>query len=273
MSEILTNSFFLTAMYIILALIATKIVGFIFNKDKFSRQIHFKFFKNVFYVIIWVILIVFILYLFIDTEKLTTTVLASSGIAAAAIGLAAQDSFSNIMSGLFISIFKPFNIGDRIEILGDNVAGFVEDITLRHTIVRTYMNARIIVPNMVMNQAKIINTTFTKGASYKLVVQVAYESRDKRERAKEIIEEVIMNHPLFYDIRPENEVKKGKKPVNAMLSEFCESGIEYSALMWTENIIDNPIACSDCRIEILNRFDEEGIEIPYNKIVIKADNE
>ena len=51
-----------------------------------------------------------------------------------------------------------------------------------------------------------------------------------------------------------------------------ESGIDLRVLMWTENVIDNNKACSDCRLKILDRFEEENIEIPYNKLVVIDDN-
>lgn len=258
-----------TAFILLMVGITNRLITKAFNRDKIRSMLHMKFIKNILKAIIWIIGITSIASQFSTFSKLANTILAGSGILAAVVGLAAQESFANILSGMFISLFRPFDVGDRVQIVGDDATtGFIEDITLRHTVIRTYMNARVIIPNSVMNSCKLINTTFTKGGSYKINVTIAYEDKEKRHKAKEILEDVVTNHPLFYDRRTEAEKEAGVKATEALCSNFGESGIDFSILMWTENIADNPKACSDCRMEILDRFEEAGIEIPYNKIVI-----
>lgn len=249
-----------------LAFILVKLISKLFKNNKSTDLIHIKFIKNILVAFIWVCAIATIASQFAGFNKLANTILAGSGILAAIIGLAAQESFANIFSGLFISMFKPFNIGDRIRIVGDDTAGFVEDINLRHTVIRTYTNVRIIIPNSIMGSAKIENSTYTKGASYPIELDVAYECKDKRYRALEIMEEVVTSHEKFYDNRTLEQIKQGVKPVTALCTEFGESGIHLKILMWTEEFGDNALACSECRMRILDKFEEEGIEIPYNKI-------
>lgn len=249
-------------------LVGTKLINYWFNKPKVKNLIHIKFIKNILIAVVWVAAISTIISLFSGFSKLVNTLLAGSGILAAILGMAAQESFSNIFSGLFISIFKPFNIGDRIQIVGDNTAGFVEDITLRHTVIRTYTNVRLIIPNSVIGKSEIENSTYSKGASYPIDVTIAYEDRDKRYRALEIMEEIVASHPKFYDNRTDEQKKNGSKPVTALCTQLCESGINLRILMWTEYVQDNQLACSECRLKILDRFEEEGIEIPYNKLVV-----
>ena len=84
------------------------------------------------------------------------TLLAGAGVAALVAGLASQQALSNITSGLFLIIFKPFRIHDRIK-FQDEYSGTVEDITLRHTVIRDFDNNRIIVPNSVISNQVIIN--------------------------------------------------------------------------------------------------------------------
>lgn len=257
-----------SAIIIIITSVISKIVSKTLSKNKNDSMIHWKFMKNVVIAVIWIIGLTSVASQFSTFSKLANTILAGSGIIAAVIGLAAQESFANIFSGLFISLFKPFNIGDRISIIGDDTAGFVEDITLRHTVIRTYMNARVIIPNSIMSTSKIVNTTYSKGGSYKIEVTIAYENKEKRYLAQKILEEVVISHPLFYDKRTEEEKEAGIPPVRALCSAFESSGIKFTILMWTENIADNTTACSDCRMQILDRFEEAGIEIPYDKIHI-----
>ena len=258
---------------VIISYIIVKVISKLFSKQLVYNKIHIKFFKNILVAIVWILDIVYIASNFKAFSNIASTVIAGSGIAAVIVGLAAQESFANIFSGILISLFKPFDIGDRVKIVGDDTAGFVEDITLMHTVIRTYMNVRIIIPNSVIGKAKIENSTYSKGACYPIDVTIAYENKDKRHRALKIMEEVVTHHPLFYDNRTDEQKKSNKKPVEATCIALNSSGINLRILMWTENVVDNNKACSDCRMKILDRFEEEGIEIPYNKIVLLSENE
>ena len=272
MSNILISKWLIigvkTTIIAIVTIVANKVISKTLDKDKLNSFIHIKFIKNILKAVVWIVGISLIISQFTVFSKLTNTILAGSGILAAILGLAAQESFSNIFSGLFISMFKPFNIGDRIKIVGDDTAGFVEDITLRHTVIRTFLNVRIIIPNSIIGASKIENSTYEKGASYPIDVCIAYEDKEKRYRALEIMEEVVTSHPMFYDNRDEEAIKQNKKPTTALCTSLGESGINLRVLMWTEHVIDNNLACSECRMKIMDRFEEEGIEIPYNKIVV-----
>ena len=156
-----------TLITLFLTGVTVKVIGNIFGKQQIANRIHIKFLKSILIAVVWIIAITSIASQFDALSGIANTILAGSGIIAAVLGLAAQESFANIFSGLLISIFKPFDIGDRIKIVGDDTAGFVEDITLRHTVIRTYMNVTIIIPNSVIGSSKIENTSYIKGASYK----------------------------------------------------------------------------------------------------------
>ncbi|MBK6829965.1 MAG: mechanosensitive ion channel [Flavobacteriales bacterium] len=85
-----------------------------------------------------------IIYSIPSFKHIAVTVFAGAGILVAIVGLAAQDAFSNIISGVFIVAFKP-SAGDQVSVAGHS--GVVEDITLRHTVIRTLENRRAIIPN------------------------------------------------------------------------------------------------------------------------------
>lgn len=82
-------------------------------------------------------------------NTLAISLLASSGIAIAIVGIACQQLFSNIISGIFIQLCSPFTIGDILTI--KNATGKVEDMTLYHIILLTPENKKIIVPNALFN--------------------------------------------------------------------------------------------------------------------------
>lgn len=246
------------AVVLVITFIVVKITAKIFRRDKLKNELHIKFIKNFILAAEWTIGICLALYSFDMFKHFSKTMLTGSGIIAVILGLAAQESVSNLFSGIFICLFKPFNIGDRISIDSDGVYGFVEDITLRHTVIRTYTNIRLIVPNSIIAKAKIENSTYSDGAAYNIEVTIAYEDKDKRHRAMEIMEEVVKSHPKFY--------KNKESATKALCSGFGENGIQLKVMMWTKDVNDNILACSECRMQILDRFEEEGIEIPYNKL-------
>ena len=245
---------------LIITLIITKITKKAFKHSKTKDTLHIKFIQNLAIGAEWVIGAASALYSFSAFQHIAGTLLAGSGIVAIILGLAAQESFANLFSGIFICLFKTFNIGDRISIDNDSTYGFVEDITLRHTVIRTYTNVKVLIPNSIIAKSKIENTTYSDEAAYPIEVVIAYENKEKRYKAMEIMADVVKSHPLFYQDRADS--------VNVLCTAYEESGIRLKVVMWTKTVQDNIQACSDCRIAILDRFEQEGIEIPYNKVVV-----
>jgi len=104
---------------------------------------------------IYVIGLMLIIYQIPQLRSLVTAILAGASIAGLAIGFAAKDSLSNFTSSIFIAIFQPIRVGDLVDFRGEY--GQVEDLTLRHTVIRTTDNKRIIVPNSIISNEPIIN--------------------------------------------------------------------------------------------------------------------
>lgn len=203
-------------------------------------------------------------------SKVLSTILAGSGILALALSLSAQESLNNIISGMFITLFKPFEIGDRVTLTGSGLTGTVEDITLRHTIVKTFTNTRVVVPNATMNKEIIENSNLIDPRVSSFVdVEVAYES--DIEKAMEIMAEVIAGHPFYWDVRTEEEMETVPK-VKVYVRALEPRGVSLRANMWTRTVSENFEACSDVRLAIKRAFDKAGIEIPYTKYTILHQN-
>ncbi len=134
-------------------------------------------------------------------NSLATTLLAGAGIAGLAIGFAAKDSLSNFTSGIFIAIFQPFRVGDFVDFKGDY--GQVEDLTLRHTIIRTSDNRRIIVPNSIMGAEPIINWSIRE-PEITWSVDFDLQKASDIDRARDIILEAARIHPLVLKDKPMN---------------------------------------------------------------------
>lgn len=195
-------------------------------------------------------------------ESVLGKIWGSAGIIAVVVGLAAQESMGNFVNGLLISTFKPFKIGDLVKVNNGEYEGFVVDISLRDTVIQTYENTKIIIPNSTMNKAVLENvseTDQTKGNF--LTLDIAYES--DLDLAMSIVKEEIMKHPSFLDPRSEEEIKNKVEPVVIRLTSFNESSMTLRTTIYSRTNAEGFAMLSDLRIAIKKRFDKEGIEFPY----------
>lgn len=268
LAEVKWLAVFLEAVLILVfTCLVVRLIHRAFQRIGNQKNLNLKFLKSFLTGLVWVLGVIQVIALIPGMSNLTRTVLAGSGIAAVVIGLAAQESFSNLISGMLIAFFHPFQVGDRVHLINSNITGWVEDITLRHTIIRTVSNSRIIIPNADMSKEKIENSDYSdSAASTFLEVSVAYES--DLEKAMEVMARVIGEHPMFYDTRTEEQKEEGIPRVKVFVKEFGDSGIVLRAGMWTKTANENYEACSDARLGIKKAFEEEGIEIPYQKVIL-----
>ncbi len=186
-------------------------------------------------------------------------------------GLAAQQAFSNIISGIFIVIFKPFRVGDLIRV-GQSHYGIVEDITLRHTVIQNFENKRVIVPNAVISADTVINESIVDSKVCRFIEYgISYDS--DIDLAISIIQDVAMHHKYFFDNRTKAEKKSGLPAVVIRVSSFGDSSVNLKALVWTRDPLNAFEMHSDINKEVKRRFDNEGVEIPfpYRTVVFKKD--
>ena len=253
-----------TTVTVVLIILATLVIGVLHRvlyKRVSPKHLFWLFANSIIQGLIYVVGVILAVSRVPQLSRLTTTLLAGSGIVALAVSLSAQESLGNIVSGLFISLFRPFNVGDRIKLVSSGVVGYVESITLRHTVIKTMTNTRITVPNSVLNKEIIENSNLVETmASYYVDVSISYES--DVERARRIMADIVGSHPLYVDVRKSRSEEK----VPVLMRAFESSGIALRARVWTKTVDDNFKACSDIRIELLRQFRNAGIEIPYTKI-------
>ena len=194
-------------------------------------------------------------------KAIASSMLTGAGILALVAGFASQHALSNVMSGIFVIIFKPFRVGDRLKIK-DTLNGFVEDITLRHTVIRDLENKRIIIPNTVISNEIIVNSDYVDEKICKIMdFSISYESDLKL--AKKIIAEETENHSFFIDIRNEAEIKDNTPKVIVRVISLGESSVNLRTWAWAQNNATGFVLACDLLESIKLRFDAEGIEIPY----------
>lgn len=243
------------ALIVVVTLLLAWIVAKI-GRKYWNEKLHHRLLLNIIKALLYITGAVFALDQIPNLNRAFSTLLAGSGIAALAISLAAQESLSNVINGLAISASKPFAVGDRVRLIGGNITGYIEDITMRHTIVRTFMNSRVIIPNSVINKDMIENSNFLEDrASGFIDVVITFDS--DMERACAIMADVVEKHPDFVDTRGPGEMHLPKVPV--YVRTLSVYGVELRASMWTANIGSNFSACSDVRRRLKNEFDASGI--------------
>ncbi|MDQ3100121.1 MAG: mechanosensitive ion channel family protein [Bacteroidota bacterium] len=221
----------------------------------------YKFLKNALRFIVVLVTIGAIIYVIPSIKHMAVTLFAGAGILVAILGLATQRAFSNIISGIFIVSFKPFRVGDIIKI-GAMHSGAVEDITLRHTVILTFENRRVIVPNSIISEETIINSSIEDEATCQFVeVSISYES--DLDLAMSIMQQEAEAHPACMDRRPRQELESGMTRVVVRLITLGESSILLRAFVWAAD----PIIARQMQFDLFRsiklRFDREGIVIPY----------
>lgn len=220
------------------------------------------FIKKVKKLIIYSLMLLMIMGQFETFHKFSVTLLSGLGIGSVVLGLAAQESLKDFFGSFALVIGDAFEVGDFIECTSLGVSGTVEDITMRHTIIRTINNRRIIIPNGQLNSYTIENFNYSDNENMKLVdFTVSYES--DVDKAMNIIKEEMkkMYHP-----NPKGKNKDVEFP-KVRVASWNDSSITLRAWVWGKDNSETFENMYNLNYIIKKRFDKEGIEIPYPHVV------
>ncbi|MEO1021959.1 MAG: mechanosensitive ion channel family protein [Bacteroidota bacterium] len=229
---------------------------------------NYRFLQNAVTAFIYTIALIVILYSIPQLRAYGVTLFAGAGVVTIVLGFASQEALSNIVGGIFIVIFKPFRIKDIVQI-GTNT-GVIEDITLRHTVIKDWDNKRIIIPNSTISRETIINWNVADPRiCNRIEVGISYDS--DLDLAKTILAEEAIKHPLHIDVRTPQDIADGKPQILIRLVNFAESSIMLRVFIWTKDPVSGFELKSDYLSAVKKRFDAEGIEIPfpYRTLVFK----
>lgn len=194
----------------------------------------------------------------------TSQILMSSSLIVVVLGFVFQEGLTNIVHGFILSIFKPFQIGDRVKITidGESITGYVKSIDLRSTIIQNVVNSsHVIVPNSKMDMCVIDNSYFDSSSvsSNFLDFSITYESN--LEKALYVTAQEIEAHPYVRAVRASKEITD---PVSVLVRELGDSGICLRASVMTKTVEENFAACSDIRRHLIHRFQmESDLEFAY----------
>ncbi|GIV35127.1 MAG: mechanosensitive ion channel protein MscS [Chitinophagales bacterium] len=293
MDTILQNDFFLhdfftreywkqhfsTVLQIVIILaityIVNRVVGFLFRR--FIRRASYsntgvtklQFFRHFITAAIYIMGGAIAMHTIPALRALSVSIFAGAGILAAIAGFASQQAFSNVVSGMFIVLFQPYRVNDRIRV-GSLFEGIVEDITLRHTVIRNMRNERVVIPNSVISNETIINSSIRDMRVCEFIeIGISYDS--DIDLAMKIMQEEAMKHPFSMDVRSAADIEKGIPVVDVRLIGFGDSSVNLRAYVWAENWLNGFYMRTDLFKSIKERFDREGVEIPfpYRTLVFK----
>lgn len=239
-------------------MIAMKIVLKIMSKGlkvkRVDKTLH-KFSMSVVHVCLLILILVMVLS---ALQVSTSSIIAAIGAAGLAIGLALQNSLSNVAGGFIILLTKTFKIGDYISI--GSVEGFVDSISILQTTMLTMENKRVSIPNKMVTESIVTNFTAMQKRRLELRFNIAYE--DDHRKAMAIILSILNTHP---DI-----INDPDDPM-CVMEAHADSSIVLLMRAWlpTEKYWA-------ARFEVIQKvkeeFDRSGITIPFNQVDMHIKN-
>jgi small conductance mechanosensitive channel len=177
-------------------------------------------------------------------------VLGSVGLA---IGLAMQGTLSNFASGVMLLIFRPFKVGDYVEVAGEG--GVAELVGVFVTHLRSPQNRLIIIPNSTIFNNNLVNYSDAEKVQIRLSVGVSYDADLKQAR------QVIIDQ-----LTPDSRILK-TDPTEVLVSELADSSVNLSVRFWVKpsdywgTYFDSIEGVKTC-------LDAAQIEIPFPQRVV-----
>jgi small conductance mechanosensitive channel len=174
--------------------------------------------------------------------------LAAIGAAGFIVGFALQGTLSNFAAGIMILIYRPYDVGDFVDIGG--TFGTVDAMTIVSTTLMTLDNQKVVVPNNMIWGDKITNVTGTDKRRVDMVFGIGYS--DDIAKAQKILEDILQKHEA---------ILKDPEPV-VKVHELADSSVNFVVRPWvkTEDYWD---VYWDVTRTVKERFDAEGVSIPF----------
>ncbi|MEZ6188004.1 MAG: mechanosensitive ion channel [Planctomycetota bacterium] len=245
--EFLKNLILAVLIYLIGKLVVkilTNLLIKVMEKSKIDTTL-IKFLSNM----VYSLLLAFVVLAALERLGVETTnfaaIIAAAGLA---IGFALQGSLGNFASGVMLIVFKPFKIGDLVEVSG--TLGVVEEISVFTTTLKSGDNKWICVPNGNITGGNIINYSAKPTRRVDMVFGCGYD--DDLKAVKAFLEETVKAHPL---------VLEDPAPTIAV-SELADSSVNFVVRPWVKTA-DYWTVYFDLHEQIKVGMDERGFSIPY----------
>ena len=248
-------------IYAVIAVIVTTVIlliygKFVKNRLKAKNNLTIRFTQNIIRVVIILIAVIWVLVSSTATTDIGKVLFQGTAILGAVFGLAAQPVLGDFFSGIAITLNRPFEIGDWIE-LENGTAGVVADITPRHVVLRSLGTVEIIVPNSKINALMLKDTSFKKLRSVKMDFNVAYGT--DVEKASEVIKNEIINSELTVPA-------KNDEYSDVFFEAFADSSLVLTTIVYFKQSTSGLAVKTDVNKRVNDAFNKEGIEIPFNYV-------
>lgn len=203
----------------------------------------------IYYGIMFLVIITTMHKIGIPTDSFVTAI----GAFGIAIGLALQNNLSNFASGMLILVFKPFKAGDWISV--DGMDGTVRNIQLLNTTITTKENRTVFVPNSIITSQKVMNSSYMPTRYISFIFDISYNN--DHHKAIEVIKGIFA--------KDERVINAGTVEIG--IKEFGDNSVRIAAfpLVQTKDFLSVYYSIMS---DVKDRFDEEGIEIPYPQRVV-----
>lgn len=188
----------------------------------------------------------------------TTSLVALLGAAGLAVGFALKDSLSHFAAGVMLILFRPFKVGDFVQV--DGVMGSVEQITIMSTRLKSPDNKVIIVPNSNVFGNTMTNFSDQPTRRVDMVFGIGYGS--DLLKAKAILEEMVNAH----------ELTLAEPAPKVAVSELADSSVNFIVRPWV-NAADYWTVYWGMMEAVKLRFDQEGIEIPFPQVSVHMEKD
>ncbi len=180
-----------------------------------------------------------------------TSFIALLGAAGIAIGMAFSGTLGNLAGGVMILLFRPFKTGDYIDAQGES--GIVKEIQIFQTILLTFDNKTIYIPNGPLANGNLTNYTKQELRRVDLTANVEYGADS--EHVKKTLTRIAENHPLIL-----------KDPVPFIgLKSMADSAVVFDFRVWCK-VDDYWTIYYECNELIYNTFNKEGISFPFPQL-------
>lgn len=269
------NGLLNTVIFAVCVLLFTKAAAMLmeklFARSARTRSLPFVYLRKILTFILYSAAVFSIIAQVKPLQDVGVSILGATSVITVIVGLAAQATFGNFISGFFISLYQPFKVGDTIALPEKNIMGQVREITFRHTVIRSIENTEYIIPNSVMDSAVIENRAFGQ-AFYKRKISVSVGYDSDTTLVKKLITETVLSTKEYVDTRTDEERENGVPAVNIRLEEFGASGLEFIFFMVSATLADSYTGASKVRTKLLEEFREHNINIPYQTVDVNIKN-
>jgi small conductance mechanosensitive channel len=183
-------------------------------------------------------------------DKFGTTLLASVGVLSVVFGMAAQNTLGNLIAGISLLLYRPFNIGDRLQVTAPTglETGVVESLNLGYTVLRTADDRHVVIPNSVIANQTSVNLS-SSGSRTLCTVPINLSPDADLERARKVLIEIA------------GQFSKPEDYVGSPVTALSNSSVTLTLQMWCDGFK----AAADLKSNLLEaarkRFKAEGIEL------------